>query len=994
MKPLYQPLSATILRTPLLPIERYFELADPARLLTLLSDLRVERAVWVGSPSLAAAIERFKSSELSARDADRMRAKLLRYLIRMCTRPTPYGLFAGVAVVPFGNETNAQMISASARGRTRPDMGWLLKFVAAAEAEPVIRRQLNFIADPLVDFEAGRATVPGNARSIRATGVVRRALSLARHPIAYSQLASDLGGPPDKIEKLLDQLWEYRFLRTDLRPPLTGADPAAYVAARLEQIPEAASRLEKLNSLRHAARDWDSGRTTFPALLAAAEAPLDGSGPTPVQQDLATDINGSIDIRIGEEAARAAELLLRLSPFPRGSGSLAAYRQQFVNKYGLNREIPLLDLLHPSRGLGPPSGYSYALVAPDPEKSARRSRLLMQLACVALRDRQRIIDLDEALIAQLESWRPEPQTAPLSLDLNILVAASSTEAIDRGEFSLVIGPNLGGMAAGRNLGRFADVIGPAAAHALEETARAEQAHAAEEVCAEIVYLPSNHRLANVVIRPAIRAYELVLDTTPWAPVISPDDLLVGVDCGRFYIRSESHNKRVRFTSGHMLNYHSGPPLVRFLLDAANDAKASFSSFDWGQMENFEYLPRLQAGRIVLRPAQWRITKERFSLDHWRRAWQVPRYISLSSGDNRLLLDLDQDSHTAELKAEVQKLADGQYLVVQEVFPPLEELWLSGPEGRYYSELVVSVVLCPEKKEARPVTPTLPFSWTIPRTHPPGGEWLFAKLYCPGNLENGLISGSLSAFAENCVAAGWTDSWFFIRYADPESHLRLRFHGVPELLTSRVFPQICNWAKELLDEGICRKLMFDTYEQEIERFGGPAGMAAAETLFWADSRAAAKLIDLFQPHDSMPLLALSVDDLLASLGLDERTRLSWYRRQGDARSAEIGADYRERKRALRSAIGDPRQYLSGLEAGAEIAATLDTRHEQIAPVGEHLRALAEQKSLSQSIDELCASFVHLHLNRLGATTERRLLSLLVRTREGLAQSGQLTFSSSA
>ena len=197
----------------------------------------------------------------------------------------------------------------------------------------------------------------------------------------------------------------------------------------------------------------------------------------------------------------------------------------------------------------------------------------------------------------------------------------------------------------------------------------------------------------------------------------------------------------------------------------------------------------------------------------------------------------------------------------------------------------------------------------------------------------------------------------------------------------------------MDDGICQKLIFDTYEQEIERFGGPAGMAAAEALFWADSRAAAKLLALLKPHDQTALLALSIDDLLASLGLDERARLAWYRGQGDARAAEIGADYRERKRALRSAVGNPREFLRGLEGGPEIAATLEVRREQLISIGERLRVLAEQKSLSQSIEELCASFVHLHLNRLGASSERRLLSLLVRTREGLAQSDGLTSSSS-
>src|ERR1035441_9244429 len=68
---------------------------------------------------------------------------------------------------------------------------------------------------------------------------------------------------------------------------------------------------------------------------------------------------------------------------------------------------------------------------------------------------------------------------------------------------------------------------------------------------------------------------------------------------------------------------------------------------------------------------------------------------------------------------------------------------------------------------------------------PGSEWLFVKLYCPRNLENDVVPESMLTFAENVVAAGLADSWFFIRYSDPDSHIRLRFHGSPQRLTGQL-----------------------------------------------------------------------------------------------------------------------------------------------------------------------------------------------------------------
>src|SRR5579871_4582286 len=65
-----------------------------------------------------------------------------------------------------------------------------------------------------------------------------------------------------------------------------------------------------------------------------------------------------------------------------------------------------------------------------------------------------------------------------------------------------------------------------------------------------------------------------------------------------------------------------------------------------------------------------------------------------------------------------------------------------------------------------ITPSL-------RMSPPGSTWLFMKLYCSHELQNGLIAGPLRALAHDTLNEKMADEWFFIRYADPDPHLRLR-----------------------------------------------------------------------------------------------------------------------------------------------------------------------------------------------------------------------------
>jgi thiopeptide-type bacteriocin biosynthesis protein len=644
------------------------------------------------------------------------------------------------------------------------------------------------------------------------------------------------------------------------------------------------------------------------------------------------------------------------------------------------------------------------MAGPDAAKFALRNATLRHLAVQALRDRRLGVEIDEATLSKLGPIRPQATTAPVSLDLAVSVLARSAADLDAGDFRLIIAPNVGAQAAGRNLGRFADLLNGPAVNALADVATSEIEHGPADLHAELVYLPRRGRSANVAIRPAVYPHEIIVTTMPGVDqrrAIPLSELLVGVRDDCFYVRWPQAPGDLHVHAGHMLTSRWAPPACRFLEECAGGERMPLNPFQWGPAGDLPFLPRIEIDSIVLSPAQWQIDvaqrdatlhpdSEQFHamLARWRSDWTVPRRVYLTAGDNRLLLDLDAPAQAEQLRKELRRLGDDRVVVLQEPLPGPEHAWLEGPHGHHLAELVVPLVQratssAPAGAERRP--PTAPLA-AIDRLRPPGSEWLYAKLYCPGDRHDELLAGAVRSFAEFTIASGLAERWFFLRYADPEPHVRVRFAGDPDRLVGSLLPRVCAWAQDLLAQGQCSRLAFDTYEREIERYGGPAAMASAEEIFAVDSATAVEMLHHARSGefavDRTTLTVLSVDELLAALGLDVARRLALYR-DAVATRHETGDEYRRRKQALRRILGNRRTGDDDLHV--LLARVLHVRETALAAPAQRLRALSAAGELTKPLERIFQSLVHVHCNRLlggEPPTEQHVLGLLLRTREGL------------
>jgi thiopeptide-type bacteriocin biosynthesis protein len=988
-------------------------------------------ALAVGSPDLSAAISRRDAAPRTSAHgprADRVVSRQARFRIRMATRPTPYGLFAGVALGRWGDRTDLRLAAAPPSTRSRPDMEWLLGLIGELERDDAIRRRLRLVRNPMLLDAAGRLSLPEAVRlraeespgqdvSIRATDLARQAVQIARTPIAYQQLVQALTGPGadrQETESTIEVMCRNEILLTDLGAAPTSGDPLGQLRERLAQSGAAPSVAEGLDELAALLNEWDE----MPAADRLAELPALASRmaklhPTrssacPVQVDMALTLDGdTIHRSVASEAARAAELLLRISTYPRGLPHLRAYREAFLNRYGTERSVPLLELLDPVVGLGPPApGPGARLDADEAARAERRDRALHVLAATAQREGRRVVELDDEVIAELETWTPSPETTPLSMELIVLVAAHSAAAVDAGEFQLVVGPNLGVGTAGRHLSRFADLLGRPALGALHDIAAGEAAREPDRLRAELVYLPVGARAANVTVHPATRAAEIVLNAQPCVSadrVVAVDELVVSLDGDRLRVDWPGRYASVAAVPGHMLNLVHAPAVARFLLDVEADHQPVFSPFDWGWLAGSPFLPRVQSGRVVLAPAQWRLPTHSTgsevrafadALTEWRRDWDVPRHVYLTVADNRLLLDLDSDEGVAILWEETRR--DGATAhgpVLHEALPGIEDAWLQGPGGGHMVELVVPFVrraTVAQEDGGRPRRVVPAEVTAAQRLRPPGSDWLYTKLYCAPAAQDDLLAGPLRELAEFSVGAGLADRWFFIRYADPEPHLRIRFHGQPIVLLGPLMNEVSTWATELVETGLCRRFSIDTYEREVERYGGVSGMDAVEKVFAADSAAVCALLDAVrrspEPLSRSDVVMLSLDRLLGDCGVEGAARVDWLRRHAQL-GRDDGTEYRARKDQLRAMVE------ADADAWRTIVAILERRRLAVAPAVARLEALEEDATLHRPVEGLLADLAHLHCNRMlgpPPREEQRILALLRRTREAVAhQSAAVT-----
>ncbi|WP_194843174.1 thiopeptide-type bacteriocin biosynthesis protein, partial [Paenibacillus polymyxa] len=225
------------------------------------------------------------------------------------------------------------------------------------------------------------------------------------------------------------------------------------------------------------------------------------------------------------------------------------------------------------------------------------------------------------------------------------------------------------------------------------------------------------------------------------------------------------------------------------------------------------------------------------------------YITTSVSDNRVLIDLKNEFFILELFEKYHKLSDSQSLWLTESGFEPSDVWARGKEGRFIAEYVIPLV---RTNVEEPLTPKQCEDMNLIqrpiREHSniiylPGSEWLYIKLYGMSEREEEFIGNYIRTFCEQVENQGIINRYFIVRYKDPDHHIRLRLHGEESVVCKQLIPAIHMWARRLKVGGLLSKIIFDSYEPEIERYGGKRLISIAERFFAVDSKITVELVSL-------------------------------------------------------------------------------------------------------------------------------------------------------
>jgi thiopeptide-type bacteriocin biosynthesis protein len=1007
---------------------------DRARLRERLRDIlglpEFNEALFVAAPSLWKQLSDWRDDPDSKRGR-KVEHPLVGYVVRAAARPTPFGLFAGCAVGVLGSKTVLDVPPRDRyRRHTRLDMGYLLKLTNRLESDPEIRRGLPYNPNSSLYRAAGRlryaeAELKDGTRSYQLVALdeddyLRATLAAARSGAQPGTLAEGLVSADGEVT--LAEAEAYigndvigsQILVSELAPAVTGPEPMHALLSTLRELPVAADVVDALERVHAAVESLDDGGLgadpeRYRAVVRAVEKlPADVEPNRLFQVDMTKPTaDAALSDAVVRELVRGVHTLHRLSPSRKRLDKMADFRSAFTDRYG-DREVPLVEALDEEIGIG-----FERSTAPTAEASPLLAGLsLPDTSDDAMRWTARDILLLHKLEEVLATGATEIELTPSDLDrlgqtdrlplpdafaVTAMLASPSPAALAEGDFRLLL-RNVSGPSGGVLLGRFCH-CDETLRRLVEQHVRAEEVLQPDAVFAEIVHLPEG-RLGNILCRPVLRDYEIPFLGRSGASrerQLPVTDLLVTVIGDRVVLRSARLDREVvpRLTTAHNFTARS-MGTYRFLCTLQLQGVATGLSWAWGPLESARYLPRVSCGRLVLARARWladykeiealqqaaRGAAQFQAVQKWRTRRKLPRLVALAEADNELEVDFDNvlsiEAFLHSASTSIRRWRTAARLV--EIFPAPDELCAAGPEGRFTHELIV-----PFTRARQPVSRRLPprvqvSSWQQ-RTLVPGSEWLDLRIYTGSSTADRVLRDVVGPFVRNHMQAGLIDRWFFIRYSDPEWHLRLRLHGEPATLQASVLPALNEAIGALIGAGCAWRMRVDTYEREVERYGGLDGVVLAERLFHADSEAVQAIVELLDGEEGADarwrLAVRGMDMLLTDVGLDLPRKLDLAKRAYRALSREFGVDTPRFRTELRKRFDPLRPELTGLldPAGDESSPlapalrVLRRRSVALEPVAAALQALAEDRRLTRSLEDMASSYVHMHVNRMLRSAQR-------------------------
>lgn len=822
----------------------------------------------------------------------------LKYLTRAATRPTPYGLFAGVSLGEFSDQSyGKEMVINKNKAivECRVDHAWLSHFIYELERNPVVYPQLQVKFNQNCYVSGDRLKNPYyanhgfsqekksviNRNHIRNTPLITLIKEKSRNFLSYAFLKTIIQDhypevPTEKIIETINILIDNEILLTNLRVPSNEADGLAHVLKvlkPLQGIDLKKESLQKLQTLLYQINKESQIEKIPLATVQEIYSLMEGLLCQTEEKDFLAVNKGIVlsENKLPKELKNTIERFIESVACLQveGSSPLEKFKQKFQEEYGTDIEVPLCEVIDPNRF----NGLAYlenGQVFRREEKDRKIKQIVDEKILYCLQTQEEEIILQRSDFASLES--EEGDRFPESFDINFFVTKK------KNGYCLTLSPIGGSRSAGDMFNRFSYVLDPELFKNYKKNNKKWVSPNPDVISVGIREENNKGRLGNVNGHTNENPYYVPIATIgdqSDSQMLTLDDLLIGMQNNQYiYIKSRSNKKLCKFKLNCMININLLSDVARLLQYVSYDNERSLISRIYNLFgNNYVFIPRIVFEGIITHPKRWNFPALLLKTDTFSafitsfkklcEKYHVDNVVYLVDEDNRLPLPLEKISSLEILYRHLRKYG---FLQLDELE---ENLLTSGAcidnhGNNYVTEISCSLLRLTKEQNQIYLDDSLDYQLqendrVLSLTQ---DGWIYVKLYQMDDRENEVLQ-CLGKALPNLGSP----NIFYLRYSDEiGKHLRVRFQYKEASEAQDYLPTLQILLKNFQEYGLVNKIQFDSYYRENNRYGGSQLIKLAEQVFFADSRFVISLLNEFNTdeiNDLEQVYLLGISHILTS-----------------------------------------------------------------------------------------------------------------------------------
>ncbi|GAA6771468.1 lantibiotic dehydratase family protein [Flavobacterium sp. CGRL2] len=638
----------------------------------------VKEALNLASPELVNELNKWENSKAdSSNEKSALEFTLLKYIARMSSRCTPFGLFAGCSVGEMNADTNIILDLPEKHKRfTQLDMQfWVALLQNITKREKAIYNLKYFPNSSIyefgdfyryIEYKYIKTKREHTITSLRKTEALNEIINQIKSGLTVDEMVSILADDDSQKEEALDfiiHLIDFQFLVSEIEAAVTGCNDFDRVVSILKNIPDLEEEYQFLKGLNKQVLDLDL--SLIPAENQYKEIKenifkkkFEYDEKYLLQTDLnITSITNSLNTAISEKVIKGLYFFNGIHPAKKPH-NLKMFIKAFSERYE-TQQMPLMAVLDTDCGLGYPVNHemndSHEILEAftfKRKKSKNETQSWTSYDSILEKKLQECLSKKKNKIELHESDFPYFDTnldqIPATFSAMIEIYSNQKLAIE----------SSGDISAAKLLGRFCN--GNTDIQKLtKKIIKKEQEYHNDKILAEIVHIPQS-RTGNILRRPVLRNYEIAYlanSGTEKENTIELNDLFVSVRNDEIKLYSKKLNKEVIPCLSNAHNFSNNSlPVYHFLCDLQGQNTRPIFSFSWGILEShYNYFPRVEYKEIILSKAKWHIAKEEmapffkligkdlleaFSL--WRSNRGIPYLVNWINSDNTLLLNFQTE----------------------------------------------------------------------------------------------------------------------------------------------------------------------------------------------------------------------------------------------------------------------------------------------------------------------------------------------------------------